>query len=221
MPHIRKLKYFIAYSSHLDAVPQATPINRNRVVHKKVRTFPLCFDDSDPAAIHENAIASEVLVPIRLDMDIEGQKLRDTFLWNKNESLLTPDQFAEVLCDDLDLNPLHFVPAITAAIQQQIDNFPAEHENLLKEQQDQRVILKLNIHIGNISLVDQFEWDLSDENNSPEEFAKKLCSDLSLGGEFVTAIVYSIRGQVSFIGNIKRPAALRLRPLLSLTIFQS
>ena len=24
-------------SSHLDAVPQATPINRNRVVHKKVR----------------------------------------------------------------------------------------------------------------------------------------------------------------------------------------
>ena len=36
-------------SSHLDAVPQATPINRNRVIHKKVRTFPLCFDDTDPA----------------------------------------------------------------------------------------------------------------------------------------------------------------------------
>ena len=44
--------------------------------------------------------------------------------------------------------------------------------------------------LGNISLVDQFEWDLADENNSPEEFARKLCSDLSLGGEFVTAIVY-------------------------------
>lgn len=28
-------------SSHLDAVPQATPINRNRVNNKKVRTFPL------------------------------------------------------------------------------------------------------------------------------------------------------------------------------------
>lgn len=28
-------------SSHLDAVPQATPINRNRVNSKKVRTFPL------------------------------------------------------------------------------------------------------------------------------------------------------------------------------------
>ena len=142
--------------------------------------------------------AISLSVPIRLDMDIEGQKLRDTFLWNKNETIMSPDQFAEVLCDDLDLNPLHFVPAITAAIQQQIENFPTESDNLLKEQQDQRVILKLNIHIGNISLVDQFEWDLSEENNSPEEFAKKLCSDLSLGGEFVTAIVYSVRGQVNF-----------------------
>jgi len=183
---------------HLDAVPQATPINRNRVVNKKVRTFPLCFDDSDPASIHENASLTEALVPIRLDMDIEGQKLRDTFLWNKNETMMSPDQFAEVLCDDLDLNPIHFVPAITAAIQQQVENYPSESENLLKEQQDQRVIIKLNIHVGNISLVDQFEWDLADEMNSPEEFAKKLCADLSLGGEFVTAIVYSIRGQLAW-----------------------
>merc|ERR1712241_1534806 len=191
----------IPNSTHLDAVPQATPINRNRVVHKKVRTFPLCFDDSDPASVHENATLNETLVPIRLDMDIEGQKLRDTFLWNKNESMMTPDQFAEVLCDDLDLNPVNFVPAITAAIQQQIEAAPSGeglYENLLKEQSDQRVIIKLNIHVGNISLVDQFEWDLSDENNCPEEFAKKICADLSLGGEFVTAIVYSIRGQLAW-----------------------
>ena len=117
-------------------------------MHKKIRTFPLCFDDSDPASVHENAALNETLVPIRLDMDIEGQKLRDTFLWNKNETMMTPDQFAEVLCDDLDLNPIHFVPAVTAAVQQQLDIFPSESENLLKEQQDQRVVIKLNIHIG-------------------------------------------------------------------------
>jgi SWI/SNF-related matrix-associated actin-dependent regulator of chromatin subfamily B protein 1 len=73
---------------------------------------------------------------------------------------------------------------------------------LLKETQDQRVVIKLNIHVGNISLIDQFEWDLADETNSPEDFAKKLCADLSLGGEFVTAIVYSIRGQVKTRLNI-------------------
>ena len=43
-------------------------------------------------------------------MDIEGQKLRD---------------------------PLNFVPAIAAAIQQQLEAYPDSSENLLKEQQDQ------------------------------------------------------------------------------------
>jgi len=45
------------------------------------------YDDLDPAAIHENANQSELLVPIRLDMEFEGQKLRDCFTWNKNGQL--------------------------------------------------------------------------------------------------------------------------------------
>jgi SWI/SNF-related matrix-associated actin-dependent regulator of chromatin subfamily B protein 1 len=73
-------------SHHLDAVPCSTPISRSRISHKKVRTFPLLYDDLDPALIHENATQSEVLVPVRLDMEIEGHKLRDTFTWNKNGS---------------------------------------------------------------------------------------------------------------------------------------
>nr|SVE93037.1 EOG090X06Y8 [Moina brachiata] len=185
-------------SSHLDAVPQATSINRNRIGPKKVRTFPLCFDDTDPAGVHENSNQPEVLVPIRLDMEIEGQKLRDTFTWNRNETLITPEQFAEVLCDDLDLNPMTFVPAIAQCIRQQLDSFPVDAECILEAQTDQRVIIKLNIHVGNISLVDQLEWDLSEPNNSPEQVALKICAELGLGGEFVTAIAYSIRGQLSW-----------------------
>ena len=72
----------------------------------------------------------------RLDMDIDGQKLRDTFMWNKNEQLLSPEQYAEVICDDLDLNPINFVPSIAAAIQQQLDSASKDDftsaENLLK-----------------------------------------------------------------------------------------
>ena len=60
------------------------------------------------------------------------------------------------------------------------------------------VAFQLNIHVGNISLADQFEWDMSEKENSPEEFATKLCAELGLGGEFVTAIAYSIRGQLSW-----------------------
>jgi len=45
------------------------------------------FDDHDPAVIHENATQPEILVPIRLDMEIDGQKLRDAFTWNMNGRL--------------------------------------------------------------------------------------------------------------------------------------
>ena len=59
-----------------------------------------------------------------------------------SESLITPEQFAEVLCDDLDLNPLTFVPAIAQAIRQQIDGFPTD--SIIEENCDQRVIIKVN-----------------------------------------------------------------------------
>ena len=37
---------------------------------------------------------------------------------------------------------------------------------------------QLNIHVGNVSLVDQFEWDMAEKKNSPEEFAERLCAEL-------------------------------------------
>ncbi|KAG9810851.1 SNF5-domain-containing protein, partial [Aureobasidium melanogenum] len=54
---------------------------------------------------------------------------------------------------------------------------------------------KLNITIGHITLVDQFEWDINNPLNSPEEFARQMSLDLSLSGEFTTAIAHSIREQ--------------------------
>lgn len=47
-----------------------------------------------------------------------------------------------MLCDDLDLNPLPFVPAIAQSIRQQIEAF--NNDNILDEQHDQRVIIKVN-----------------------------------------------------------------------------
>lgn len=68
------------------------------------------------------------------------------------ESLITPEQFAEVLCDDLDLNPLPFVPAIAQSIRQQIEAF--HNDNILDEQHDQRVIIKvINIKFHEISIL--------------------------------------------------------------------
>jgi len=72
------------------------------------------------------------------------------------------------------------------------------YSNLVKELTSSSPTVQLNIHVGNISLVDQFEWDLSNPLNSPEVFARELCADLGLGGEFATTIAYSIRGQLSW-----------------------
>lgn len=180
---------------HLDAVPSSTCINRNRLNPKK-RTFPLCFDDLDQSAQFQNAKQTDLLVPVRIDLELDGQKIRDTFTWNKNELLVTPEIFSEILCDDLDLNPSTFIPAISSSIRQQLESHPSD--SLYEENTDQRVVIKLNIHVGNVSLVDQFEWDVSEPQNSPEEFAKTLAAELGLGGEFVTSIAYSIRGQLAW-----------------------
>jgi SWI/SNF-related matrix-associated actin-dependent regulator of chromatin subfamily B protein 1 len=119
------------------------------------------FDHVDKKAAVENAQQTEDLVPIRLDMELEGQKLRDTFTWNKNgfyldkeyllknddfyfvhiERLITPEMFAEILCDDLDLNTIAFVPAISQAIRQQLE---AHQNDLQGENNDQRVMIKVS-----------------------------------------------------------------------------
>lgn len=183
---------------HLDAVPCSTSVvkSSSRWNPKRVKTFPTVYDDLDPATLHLISNVDETLVPIRLDMELEGHRLRDTFVWNKYEIAVTPEQFAEILCDDLELPPQAFVPAIAQSMKQQIEAF--QTENILHQQTDQRVLIKLNIHVGNISLVDQFEWDLNENQCTPEQFSLKLCAELGLGGEFVTAVAYSIRGQISW-----------------------
>lgn len=39
---------------------------------------------------------------------------------------------------------------------------------------------------------------MSDPNNSPEEFSRNICKELGLGGEFMSGIAYSIRGQLQW-----------------------
>ncbi|KAI9206640.1 uncharacterized protein BJ171DRAFT_473161 [Polychytrium aggregatum] len=63
----------------------------------------------------------EELVPIRIDFEDSGIKVRDTFTWNLNESCITPEQFAKVFCDDMHL-PKNFAPPIAKSIRDQIED---------------------------------------------------------------------------------------------------
>ena len=51
-----------------------------------------------------------------------NQKLIDSFMWNLNESLITPTEFAEIVCSDLDL-PFSMAAQIADSINQQIEEY--------------------------------------------------------------------------------------------------
>ncbi|TFK31601.1 hypothetical protein BDQ12DRAFT_671742 [Crucibulum laeve] len=234
----------------------------------------------------EDANRPELLVPIRLEFDVEHHKMRDTFVWNLNDPVVTPENFAQSVVDDYALAPSYH-SVIVKMIQDQLSDYkshsgqfdgdggeyyPAEdtllkgtldEENAswweswrkrvrfessaasrsaskrgrkkrktIKEEdaddedegdgdfimsdvdqekpmtleelavdehtmrEDMRILIKLDIIVGSMKLDDQFEWDLENENASPEDFSEVYTQELGLGGEFKTAIAHSIREQV-------------------------
>ncbi|CCM05607.1 uncharacterized protein FIBRA_07836 [Fibroporia radiculosa] len=232
----------------------------------------------------EDANRPEQLVPIRLEFDVEHQKMRDAFVWNLNDPVVTPEVFAQSIVDDYGLAPSYHT-VITKAIQDQLSDFKAhsttfgedgivavspdgddgvqcgsldgqdaewweawrervrsdtflkqvskrpdnrsrKRRKVVKEeaieqtelaglpgsevpmtvdefeeedtslQEEMRILVKLDIIVGPMKLEDQFEWNLDNDDPSPEHFAEIYAQDLGLGGEFKTAIAHSIREQV-------------------------
>jgi hypothetical protein len=52
---------------------------------------------------HENDFGH--LIPIKLDIEVEQVKLKDNFLWDKNEPYITLEAFAKLLVDERNLGP--------------------------------------------------------------------------------------------------------------------
>ncbi|KAL1924815.1 uncharacterized protein VTP21DRAFT_4469 [Calcarisporiella thermophila] len=143
----------------------------------------------------EAAELKEVLIPIRLDLDIDNFRLRDSFTWNLNEKIITPEHFAELLCEDLELPTHQFVQPIATSIKSQVEEYEAVADMELPEE-DVRVIINLDLQVGKLSLRDRFEWDVTNPHLTPEAFSRQLAADLGLGGEFVSIIAHSIHEQL-------------------------
>lgn len=62
--------------------------------------------------------------------------------------------------------------------QQQEKQELAEKEALEQLQKEGIFLIRLDIALNGIGLYDQFEWDINNPENSPELFAKSLCTDL-------------------------------------------
>eukprot|EP00835_Amoeboradix_gromovi_P004324 NODE_330_length_10876_cov_0.359840.p2 type:complete len:503 gc:universal NODE_330_length_10876_cov_0.359840:10068-8560(-) len=142
-----------------------------------------------------------VLAPIRLNINMDGIAISDVFTWDINTSTgmeVTPALFAHVLVEDFKY-PMHkdildkIIQQINTGIEDYIttprrgiNSADRAHENADdKAVNDLRIRIKINITIGFVSLEDEFEWDVYNQDNSPEEFAEILAIDLHLGGEFM------------------------------------
>lgn len=151
----------------------------------------------------------EELVPVRLDIELDRLKLRDTFTWNLHDRVTDPILFAQTLVEDFQIPPelrQNVVLQVDREIHEQVqDYYPHaffDDEPLDSQQpysayknDEMRILIKLNITIGQHTLVDQFEWEINNPLNAAEEFARQMAADLSLSGEFTTAIAHSIREQ--------------------------
>lgn len=66
------------------------------------------------------------LVPIRVEFETDTHRVRDCFVWNLHESLIKPEAFAKIFCNDLDLPAVPWVDTVTNQIRAQLE----EHEGV-------------------------------------------------------------------------------------------
>ena len=85
---------------------------------------------------HQTIGCFDELVPIRLDIDMDGYKLRDTFLWpsdshgNANSQVISPEEMADWICEDYDVPKSLIAPLITRTIREGLAEF-REYRQLL------------------------------------------------------------------------------------------
>ncbi|KAF5392743.1 hypothetical protein D9757_000812 [Collybiopsis confluens] len=72
----------------------------------------------------EEANRPEQLVPIRLEFDVDHHKYRDTFVWNLNDPVVTPEIFAQTVVEDYQLAPTYH-STIVKNIQEQLSDYKA------------------------------------------------------------------------------------------------
>ncbi|KAI8644192.1 hypothetical protein BD408DRAFT_413851 [Parasitella parasitica] len=102
---------------------------KNKRSHQAIKTtYQHCLEQADK---------EETLVPIRLDLENDGYKIRDTFTWNMNESSITPEQFAEITCQDLRLPTAVFSSLISTNIREQVQQYFLNESSMVSDSQDQ------------------------------------------------------------------------------------
>ena len=130
------------------------------------------------------------LVPLKLDFEVEGKR-KELFMVDKNELFMTQESFIKTINEDNALQQQQ-EDQLLSSLKRQMNQYkvykPVEGEFLRR--------IKLNFRIGNIIINDQFDWDINNPENSPEDFAEVICADMGLSSEFLLPISHAIRQQI-------------------------
>lgn len=157
-------------------------------------------------SLAKTAITGEHLVPIRLDFENDKYRFKDTFCWNIEGMTVPIDLFVENLLEDFAL-PNSLMQPICASVEEQLHSYvrpplqPAKPETapppvVDNPDFDWRVVIKIDITSAQHTLKDQFEWDINNPENDPEQFAETFVREMALPQEFATAVAHTIREQV-------------------------
>ncbi|KAJ2604502.1 Chromatin structure remodeling complex protein sfh1 [Coemansia sp. RSA 1722] len=142
----------------------------------------------------------ESLVPIRLELEVGDYRLHDVFVWNAREQALTPEHFAAIYCADLSL-PSDARSGAVEYVAQLIRQQVAEHVSAADcdfSGDELRVNLNIEVQVGAHVLRDRIEWDILEPLGSrPEEYARCLCKELGLGGEYAPLVAHRVREEVA------------------------
>ncbi|XP_020085681.1 chromatin structure-remodeling complex protein BSH isoform X2 [Ananas comosus] len=150
---------------------------------------------SSKAPIKFRMPTAENLIPIRLDIEVDGQRYKDAFVWNPDDPDSEVINFAKRTVKDLKLPPT-FVTQIVQSVQAQLAEFRS-FEGQDMHVKEKIVPLKIDLRVNNTVVRDQFLWDVSNFESDPEEFARTLCKDLNIGDpEVGPAIAVAIREQL-------------------------
>lgn len=156
-----------------------------------------------PFEILSNSANPEVIIPIKLKISTSGAVINDCFLWNLNESLITPESYASIMSQELDLNR-NTETSIANQIKDQIQSYKellanpnnAIIDQFLSNEKEFHVVLDISANIGEDFYTDKIEWNLLDDTYTPEMFAKSVCNDIGLKPEFETAIAVAIYDEI-------------------------
>ncbi|KAM6494058.1 SNF5 / SMARCB1 / INI1 domain containing protein [Amanita muscaria] len=189
--------------SYLGMVPPGRFIKSRPIV-------PTSHEYPSPDVVEKQALRRTALVPIRVEFETDTHRVRDCFVWNINETTITPENFAKIFCGDLDLPLLPWADTVANQIRAQLE----EHEGVAsmemgldgaadldtvppngEDMHECRVILSIDVQIANYHLMDHIEWDLLSPL-TPEAFAQRLCLEAGLSGEAIPLVAHAIHEEL-------------------------